>query len=99
MVASGRRIAYIAAGGAVEIVAVHGGRPRRVGSVRGTALDWQPLASSARPVCKPPRGSTVLASNREAVVFSRGYGFYGCLRALGRTRLLLDTSNVTEPSG
>ncbi len=68
---SGRRIAYIAAGGAVEIVAVHGGRPHRVGSVRGTALDWQPLASSARPVCKPPRGSTVLASNRDAVVFSQ----------------------------
>ena len=28
-----------------------------------------------------------------------GYGFYGCLRALGRTRLLLDTSNVTEGVG
>ena len=88
---SGRRIAYIAAGGAVEIIAIHGGRPRRVGSVRGTALDWQPLASSARPVCTPPRGSAVLASNREAVVFSRrGLVVYGCLKALGRTRLLLD---------
>jgi hypothetical protein len=97
---SGRRIAYIAPRGAVEIVAVHGGRPHHVGSVRGTALDWQPLASSARPVCAPPRGSTVLASNREAVVFSQspappqGVVFYGCLNALGRTRVLLDTSQV-----
>ena len=88
---SGRRIAYIAPRGAVEIVAVHGGRPRHVGSVRGTALDWQPLPTSARHACKPPRGSVVLASNRESVVFSqRRLVFYGCLKALGRTRLLLD---------
>jgi WD40-like Beta Propeller Repeat len=92
---SGRQIAYIAAGGAVETFAVHhGGRPRKVGSVRGTALDWQPLPVSERHTCTPPRGSTVLASNREAVVFSqRGLVFYGCLNALGRTRLLLDASN------
>jgi hypothetical protein len=92
---NGRRIAYIAAGGAVEIVAVRGGRSRHVGSVRGTALDWQPLPSSERHGCKPPRGSTVLASNREVVVFSqRGFLFSGCLKALGRTRLLLDASKV-----
>ena len=98
---SGGRIAYIASGGAVEIVAVHGGRPRHVGSVHGMALDWQPLASSARPACTPPSGSTVLASNREAVVFSQPLRplrhlpvFYGCLKALGRTRVLLDTSRV-----
>jgi WD40-like Beta Propeller Repeat len=90
----GRRIAYIGAGGAVEIIAVHGGRPRRVGSVRGTALDWQPIPSSAKPACTPPRESTVVASNREAVVFLDHYStvFFGCLKALGRTRLLLDTS-------
>jgi WD40-like Beta Propeller Repeat len=88
---SGERIAYIAAGGRVEIVAIHGGRSRQVGSVRATALDWQPLARPARPACTPPRGSTVLASSRDAVVFSRGrLVVYGCLNALGRTRLLLD---------
>jgi WD40-like Beta Propeller Repeat len=90
----GRQIAYIAAGGTVEIVAARGGPPHKVGSVRGAALDWQPLASSARPVCKPPRGSTVVASNREAVVFSpRPLVFSGCLKALGRTQLLLDWTN------
>jgi hypothetical protein len=88
---NGRQIAYIAAGGAVEVIAVHGGRPHKVGSVRGTALDWQPVVNSARPACRRPRGSTVLASNREAVVFSRGFlGFYGCLKSLGRSRLLLN---------
>jgi WD40-like Beta Propeller Repeat len=88
---NGRQIAYIAAGGAVAVIAAAGGRPHRVGSVRGTALDWQPVADSARPACEPPRGSTVLASNREAVVFSRGgLVFYGCLKSLGRTRLLLN---------
>ena len=90
---SGRRIAYIAEGGAVGIIAVHGGQPHPVNSVHGTALDWQPLPHSARNPCTPPRGSTVLASDSEAVVFSqRGLLFYGCLRALGRARLLQDDS-------
>ncbi len=36
----------------------------------------------------------MLASTREAVVFSHGAGvFYGCLKAVGRTRLLLDASS------
>ena len=97
---SGRRIAYIAGRGAVEIVAAQGGRPRRLGSVRGTALDWQPVASSTRPACQLPSGSTVLASNRDAVVFSHGYNFsynwYGCLNALGQTRVLLDLTQETR---
>jgi WD40-like Beta Propeller Repeat len=84
-----RQIAYLAAGGAVKIVAPHGGRPFQVGSVHGSALDWQPLPAPARHTCQLPRGSTVVASNREAVVFSRsGLVFYGCLKSLGRTRLL-----------
>jgi WD40 repeat protein len=86
---NGLRIAYIASGGAVEIVAVHGGRSRRVGSVSGTALDWQPLPSSRAHACKPPARATVLASNREAVLFSQGgHPVYGCLKALGVTRRL-----------
>ena len=89
----GGRIAYIATDGAVEIVAVHGGPPHHVGSVRGTALDWQPVPGSAQHTCTPPTGSTVLASDREAIVFSEdGVGFVGCLKALGRTRLLLQAS-------
>ena len=91
----GRQIAYIAPRGAVEIVAVHGGRPHKVGSVRGTALDWQPIPTFAKRACKPPAGATVLASNRDAVVFSpRRFIFSGCLKALGSTHVLLDTTMV-----
>ena len=86
---NGRQVAYLAAGGAVRIIAARGGRPYDVGSVHGDALDWQPLPAYARHTCRPPNGSRVVASNDEAVVFSRrGLVFYGCLKALGRTRLL-----------
>ena len=96
----GLQIAYIASGGAVEIVAVHGGRSRRVGSVSGTALDWQPLPSSRGRACQRPAHATVLASTPEAVVFSqRGERFYGCLKALGVTRLLLDTNTQSAFGG
>ena len=91
---SGGRIAYIGRRGAVEIVAMRGGRSRRVGSVRGTTLDWQPLPTSAQHGCKPPANSTVLASNGDAVVFAqRTYFLYGCLKALGRTQPLFDGSD------
>jgi hypothetical protein len=96
----GLQIAYIASGGAVEIVAVRGGRPRRVGAVSGTALDWQPLPSSRGHVCKPPARATVLASTPEAVVFSQGGArVFGCLKALGVTRLLLDTNTQSAFGG
>jgi hypothetical protein len=97
----GSQIAYIASGGAVEIVAAHGGTSRRVGAVDGTALDWQPLPSSRGHACKPPARATVLASNREAVVFSQDGGerFYGCLKALGVTRLLPDTDTQSAFAG
>jgi hypothetical protein len=89
---SGERIAFVGSAGAVEVVAAGSARPHRVGSVRGTAVDWQPIPTSASQACRLPSGSTVLASNREAVVFSRDLRSYGCLRDLGRARLLLDAS-------
>lgn len=91
----GRQIAYIGVGGLVEIIAVGGGRPQRVGSVRGTTLDWQPIPPSAKPACTPPVGATVLAADSDAVVFSPRYAvIYGCLTALGRPRLLLNASHA-----
>jgi hypothetical protein len=89
----GRQIAYIGPGGSVEITAVRRGRPHAVGAVHGSALDWQPLPASDSKPCTPPQGATVLASSPQAVVFSqRGSVFSGCLKALGRTRRLLDAS-------
>jgi hypothetical protein len=67
---------------------------RRVAWVRsgGATLDWQPLQASARHACKRPAGSIVLESTRDAVVYSKGGAFYGCLKGLGPPRSLLDTS-------
>jgi hypothetical protein len=99
-----REIAYISPGGAVEIIAVHGGRPHPVGAVHGSALDWQPLPASASGACRPPRGSKVLASSNDAIVYLLGenrlYGphVYGCLKALDRAQLL-PGSNVAYFSG
>jgi hypothetical protein len=95
----GLQIAYIGAGGAVEMITVDGGRPRHVGSVRGTALDWQPVTPSAKPGCKPPGGAVVVASDSQAVVFSprRSEHVYGCLTALGRPQLLLNASRAYPP--
>jgi hypothetical protein len=102
---SGGRIAYIAPRGAVEIIAASGGRPHTVGSVDGTALDWQPLPTSPRPACKLPAHATVLASDAEAVLFSHPRPsdgdtiVYGCLKALGSTHALLDKNNLGFFSG
>jgi hypothetical protein len=85
----------------VEIVAVGGDRPHRVGAVHGSALDWQPLPVSGSRPCTPPSHSKVLASDPEAVAYSEaptvfarsGTRFYGCLKALDQTRLLLKGSD------
>lgn len=45
-------------------------------------------AALAAP-CKPPEGATVLARNRQAVVYRVGGGVHGCTRS-GRTRLDVD---------
>ena len=91
---SGRRIAYLGPGGAVEIVEAGGGRPRHVGAVHGRALGWQPLPASATRSCSRPPGSTVLASDRQAVVFSHPrLVVYGCLKAVGIRRVLFDARN------
>jgi hypothetical protein len=93
----GSQIAFIAPGGAVKIISAGGGAAHEVGSVQGTALDWQPEAPRAQPVCQPPAGATVLASDSQAVVYSpHDTVIDGCLNALGRPQLLLNARNA-EP--
>lgn len=104
---NGRQIAYIGSRGAVEIIGVHGGSRHRVGTVRGNSLDWQPLPRSATQACAPPKGSTVLASTGEAVVYETyspgqvplepGFDVYGCLRALGIPRPLISQPSDHAP--
>ena len=84
----GRSLAFIAPAGSVEVVAMRGGRPHRVGSARGVAVDWQPLPAFRSHVCALPGGAMLMKSGSAAVVYSRprinGFTVFGCLRAVGR---------------
>jgi hypothetical protein len=85
----------------VRLTLGHGKRPvkGRGGSFRLTPLTvWGAQPVPARPVapCTPPPGYTVIASNPQAVITSHPsqetgtplVGWYGCLRAVGKQRLL-----------
>ncbi len=91
---NGRQVAYIGPGGSVEVVSAKGGHERRLRGVRGTSVDWQPLSAPGKPGCVP-KGSTLLSSTPDAVIFQRGYSVYGCLRALGQARLMQEVDVPT----
>ncbi|MGN6872699.1 MAG: hypothetical protein ACTHMY_30285 [Solirubrobacteraceae bacterium] len=96
----GRWIAFVAPDHRLMLVAARGGRPRAVGHIRALSVDWQPRPRGPIAACAAAPGSTVLASDPNAVVTEDGprppYGFdlagplayVGCLRATGRERLL-----------
>jgi hypothetical protein len=88
----GRSIAFIDARHDVSVISASGGRSHRVGSVRGDAVDWQPLPVTPPRSCVTPPGSTLLASSPTAVVTSDSNpwsaAYMGCLRADGRERFL-----------
>ena len=92
----GRLIAYVGRGEVLRIVSGTGGSSRSLG-LHALSVDWQPLPRHNLGTCTPPKGSMVTASSAEAVVSSRrvlqndyyATGWYGCLRGLGKERLLL----------
>jgi hypothetical protein len=93
----GREIAYIGAGGTVRILPARGGRSRSWSSaIRGRSLDWQPVSAASSRSCSLKSGFQEIASSAQAVVASSASGgpgaafggWYGCLRAVGRWRLL-----------
>lgn len=88
----GRSIAFIDAGHRLSVVAAAGGRPRRVGNVRGKSVDWQPLPRRPVAGCATPPGSEVLVSSPTAIVTVDRVGgppvYLGCLHADGRERFL-----------
>ena len=88
----GRSVAYVALDGQLMVIGVGGGRPRPVGSVHVTSVDWQPVPSTPPPLCRAPTGSTVVASTPDAVITSRtdGYAtaYLACLRSANRQRYL-----------
>jgi hypothetical protein len=94
----GKSVAFIAPGGALSIAAVSSGRARRIGHVRGAAVDWQPIPVQSPVGCVAPPGSTTIASSNTAVVTRRrilapgapvaSQAYMGCLTATGREHLL-----------
>ena len=99
----GRLIAYVGGHHRLMVARASGTpMPRQVGGVRARSVDWQPRPHRSVPACVAPRGSTILASSREAVVTANGFvpvssldfsnappiAYMGCLRADGRERLL-----------
>jgi hypothetical protein len=88
----GRSIAFIDARHDLRVIPASGGRSRRVGSVRGYAVDWQPLPVTPPPLCVAPPGSTLLASSATGVVTTDSNpwssAYMGCLRSDGRERFL-----------
>lgn len=98
----GGTIAFIDNRHRLSLIPAHGGQIRRVGGVKGNAVDWQPLPGTPSSSCLAPRGSKVIASDGTAIVTSdtgpaqlpfpeAGYdasAYMGCLVADGRARLL-----------
>ncbi|OAI39669.1 hypothetical protein AYO39_00330 [Actinobacteria bacterium SCGC AG-212-D09] len=95
----GRSVAFIGPSRRLRVIGSFGGRARTVGTVRGLAVDWQPLP--AHPAaCVAPPGAKVIAQSSSAVVTREarpdpGDGIslaptaaMGCLFADGRERLL-----------
>jgi hypothetical protein len=90
----GGRIAYIASGGAVSVMTTSGGHRRRVGSVRGRSVDWQPLPRGPAP-CADGNGAivsqtttTLLRQTLSGTDADGRVGWNGCLRAVGVPRHL-----------
>jgi hypothetical protein len=101
----GRSIAFIDARHDLSVIPASGGRSHRVGSVRGDAVDWQPLPVTPPRSCVAPPGSTLLASSATAVVTADSNpwssAYMSCLRADGRERFLerLDSLAGESSSG
>jgi hypothetical protein len=100
----GRWIAFVDRRHRIEVVSSAGGRARRVGRVRGLAVDWQPLPPHPA-ACVPPPGAKMLAQSPEAVVTTETgpnppdapdlptTAVMGCLAGNGRERLLLNSGS------
>jgi hypothetical protein len=107
----GRSIAYTADGLDLSLIPASGGVPRRMGHMRGTVLDWQPVPAKPVTTCAIPPGSTTIANSDTAMVSTEsatipefGYAapaYLGCLLSTGRVRLLAryDFQSIDSTSG
>jgi hypothetical protein len=96
---NGRWIAFIDLHRRLRLLQLSSGRVRSVGTVTGTAVDWQPIPPKPPASCATPPGSHLVVSGDTARVTIDGEQFIpyanatsdavmGCLHADGRERLL-----------
>jgi hypothetical protein len=105
----GRKLAFVDSHGRLFVISARGSKPRPVGKIRAAAVDWQPVTGHTSIPCQAPPGSTVLADSPDAVVTTRPppsppelnppSSFLGCLRLVGRERLLETLLPGTEEGG
>ncbi len=98
----GTSLAFIAKSHVLEVMRATGGRSRRVGRVRGEAVDWQPIPKKPPVNCHAVPGSMSIAGTTGSVIRSDSSSgplpdhpvmytdtaYTGCLRSDGRNRLL-----------
>ncbi len=95
----GREIAYIARDGGLRIFSVRSHRSRSLG-IQARSVDWQPITSAGSRSCTPTKGWQVIARDADALIASAPGdenagsfgGWYGCLKAVNKWRLLLQGS-------
>jgi hypothetical protein len=97
----GSQIAFIGPSGRVMLTRAGGGGTRRVGSISGRAVDWQPLRRRVDLCNRLPGDAVTIASDAQAVVYKHTdseqiTGWYGCLRAVGRATLLMSAGDLTR---
>jgi WD40-like Beta Propeller Repeat len=104
----GSRIAFIAAGGQLQTISVHGGAPTDVGTVHAVTVDWQPLPAEAPALCTPVAGSKVVQGTSTVLItadtprvasFVGGTSYMACDLSTGRWRHLYTNSDETNDEG
>jgi hypothetical protein len=64
----GKELAFVGAHDRLFVIAARGGRPRPVGRIRATRVDWQPLPRQPPSPCEGPAGSRVASASPGATV-------------------------------
>jgi hypothetical protein len=94
----GTELAFVGAHNRLFVTAVQGGRPRPVGHIRATRVDWQPVTGTPPSSCETPAGASILAASADATIsidnpapasaLVGAFSVLGCLTSDGRERLL-----------
>ena len=97
---NGKQLAFVGAHDRLFVIAARGGRPRPVGHIRASRVDWQPLPAKPPAQSQAPAGSIVAAASPDATIFidpaqpASPFSVLGCLTSDGRERLLESVRDI-----